>query len=292
MKNFRWLAGAAAVLALTGINASADVITNFPVKDSGMYPFAVDGRSNRGIGARTDIGTGSTSGAEGEGTLIKFDLRPGGLSVIPSGHVVTGAQLRFRSASNSSYIFIANVVAYPLAADWQEGVGTGTVAATPPGTGFPWAPASVGDAVHAYKVVTEVDMATNINATYTSFGTNLIAKTGEAWGAAGGRGIGTDVIDRKMIDMVWTKEGYPSGRALTSGLYFPPITFTTEGVNVITEWANGTLVNHGFNVWGTRPATDTAARQARMSSRESAWPPELVLFTVLAPNPRTLLIFR
>jgi hypothetical protein len=285
MRLFSEMVGVLVLLALMGNRAWGDTITNLPVQDAGMYPFAVDGRSNRGRATRFDIGTGTGAGSEGEGTLIKFDLRPGEVPVVPGGYVIKSAQLRLRSISSSSYIFIAEVVAYPLLASWQEGVGD----SNPPGANFPWFPTSTNDAVCAYRSVTEVDMATNINAAYgTTWGTNLIARAGDAWGAFGGRGLGTDVANRKMIDQLWTKVGYPAGTSLPVGNYFPPLTFTAEGVKVLNEWAKGTLPNHGFNVWGKCPLTDAGGRFARIASRESAYDPELVLVT--GPDPRVTLI--
>lgn len=308
MKNFRWLAGAAAVLALAGNYASADVITNIPVKDAGMYIIPCDGRTSRGGAPRIECTVATNvPGASGDGSLIKFDLRPGGVSVIPAGHIITNAQLRLRSYSGNNARWKHYVLAYPLQADWGEGVAGAYSGA------LPWFPTSVGDATPLYSNVTEIDTCTNL---FYNLGvaistndwaswkasTNLIAKAGTLWNVFGGRGIGTDVANRKMMDYLWINELYPNTKNYGStGGYLPSLSFTEEGVKVISEWAAGTLVNHGFNIWGVCPPNNMLTNvnvTARYGSREpltvggATYPPELVLFTAMPPSPRTLLIFR
>jgi hypothetical protein len=324
MKNFRWLAGAATVLALAGINASADVITNFPVKDSGMFIGQCDGRQNRGAGPRIECTVATNvPGATGDGTLIKFDLRPSGVSVVPVGHVITNAQLRLRSYSGANNTkFKHYVVAYPLLADWGEGNGTNGAV----NGGLPWYPVTVGDATPRYKYVTEVDTGTNMFAVLglaidsNSWGTSTtavnnwknclepLAKDGVLWNTYAGRGIGTDVADRQMMNYLWISDLYPNnGKNYGStGAYLPSLEFAPEGLKVLQEWANGTLVNNGFNFWAVCPPNNMLTNQTltgRAGSREglttggvtTKFPPELVLFTAVPPtlpNPRTLLIFR
>lgn len=268
-----------------------------------MYSYHADGRCNRGGSQRFDIGAAllgastNVPGGEAEGTMIKFDLRPDGVSVVPPGHVIKSAQFRLRSISSGPYYLRMDVVAYPLSADWQEGTGGSG------GTGFPYTPTSTNDATYAYRNVTDVDTATNVyyyggvsvtELQWSSWKntTNLIAKTGDAWAVPGGRGIGTDLLDRKMIDERWTKVGWPSSSGLAVGAYFPSMSFTAEGVKVLNEWSKGTLANNGFNIWGRCPSDDArCGGPSRTASRESAYKPELVLVT--GPDPRmTLLMVR
>jgi hypothetical protein len=256
----------AAVLVGAGGALAATVETLNPVKDSGMYAAAASGNSNRGDDGRFDIGTGPGN----DGALLKFDL---GSVVVPPGQLIVAATLQLKTASSSPYNFNMDVVAYPLTADWQEGVGNSGATG---GTGFPWGPASVGDAVYNYEQVTDVDSGA------APFDTTLVATAGVPWGASGGRGIGTDVLNRLMIDETWVR---PQA-AHPQGTPFAPLTLTAVGLDVLNEWQQGTLDNHGFNIWSAQD--NGSGSSARTGSRELAGAePELIL-TIDVPEPATM----
>lgn len=312
MNTIRWLAGAAVMTALAGNTAWADVITNIVVKDAGFYSTQCDGRSNRGAAPRLELSAETlVDWAHGLGSLLQFELRPGGVSVVPPGHVITNAQLRLRSFQTNNTRWKSFVVAYPLLKEWEEGVaGAGNPA-------LPWFPTLVGDACPLFRYVTAIDSCTNLyyggsiaivtDSTWNSWknNTNVIAKAGEPWAAMSGRGIGTDIADRKMVDELWTSANYPYLKQYAPGTYFPTLQITAEGLKVVEEWAKGTTVNHGLNIWAICPPVSMITNSLgdlvsvyppRWSSREKngavdGYPTELLLFT--APiNPRTLLLVR
>jgi hypothetical protein len=265
----RNVVAAALVLLIVAAGSvfAATVETLNPVKDSGMYYPHSGGNTNRGIGGRFDVG-----GAAGEddNALLMFDLSS---VVVPVGEKIVSATLQFKTASSSAYNFNMDVVAYPLAADWQEGVGTtGGVSGS---TGFPWGPASVGDAVFNYSSVTAV-------APDAAFGGYDVATAGTAWNSPGGRGVGTDVLDRLLIDETWVRPQSVS----PVGTPLDPLTFTAEGLAVLNEWQQGTLANYGLNIW--RTVDNGSGSSARIGSRELAGAePELIL-TIGVPEPATM----
>ena len=103
--------------------------------------------------------------------------------------MIVGAVLQLADTGMGSG-YSVQVVGYPLAVPWQEGLGN---AGTVGDTGFPWGPASIGDAVYAYREVTAVGPGTG------SFASTIVATDGVSWNTPGGRGIGTDVIDCRLF---------------------------------------------------------------------------------------------
>lgn len=221
-----------------------------PVADSGLYGDTSSGQevSNRGSGGRFDIGPIQDA-------LVLFDIS----SQLGPGESVIGATLQLYTA-RQGYTFALHVVGYPLAASWQEGVGNG---GTVGDLAFPWGPASIGDAVYVYQQTTAVGLGTG------SFASILVATAGIPWGVAGGRGIGTDVLNRLMIDADWSKPvaTEPVGTA------FAPLPFTPDGVAVLRGWSAGTIANHGMNIWAS-----TGTSYCASTSREyNGVKPQLIL---------------
>lgn len=208
-----------------------------PVSDLGLYGGGST-YSNRGSGGRMDVGPVDSS-------LMKFDITP----LLAPDECVLSATLQFYTA-RQGYVFDQHVVAYPLAVSWQEGVGNAGAVGD---LGFPWGPASIGDAVHAYKEVTAVGPGTD------SFAGILVAAAGVPWNTPGARGVGTDVLDRLMLDADWAKT--VSGEATGSPL--APLALTAEGAAVIRGWCSGAIENHGMNIWPT-----TASNYAAITTRE------------------------
>ena len=118
--------------------------------------------------------------------------------------VIQTAVLQFKEAKGDRYAYGMHVYAYPLAAAWQEGIGT--TAGASGSTGFPWGPASIGDAVYLYSQVTQVGPAEQYpelaSAGWTGY---IVATNGVPWTVTGGQGVGSDVLNRPMIDQDWTK---------------------------------------------------------------------------------------
>ncbi len=217
-----------------------------PVADSGLYGSTDQDRANRGTGGRMDIGSAQSA-------LVKFDIAP----QLAADECVLSATLQLYTA-RQGYTFTQHVVAYPLAAAWQEGVGNAGAVGD---LGFPWGPASIGDAVWLYQRTTAVGLGTG------GFASILVATDGVPWNVAGGRGVGTDVLDRLMIDSGWVKSvsTEPVGTALA------PLPLTADGAAVIRGWCTGTLENNGMNIWATS-ATNYAAPTSREFGTASARP--------------------
>ena len=231
------------------------------VKDSGMYGAAAGGNSNRGDGGRWDINvTGD------DGGLLQFDFS--GVT-LAAGESISAVTLECFSASGGPSTFDWTLVAYPLVDPWVE--GDGTTGGTSGSTGYPWGPATEGDAVYNYKVVSAV-------AANAGFGGYDTATAGTAWNTPGGRGIGSDVLDRKMMD--WAMSGSQYWSPPTS---YGVMDFTAGGVAVVDEWVAGTLDNNGFSIW----AADGTG-EWRAASRENVTGGVAVLELTIVPEPATM----
>ena len=77
----------------------------------------------------------------GDEIFIQFDLS--GVT-----QQIVAATLNLYWVMNEGTGITADLVAYPLAAPWQEGIGNSGVVG---GTGWPWGPASVGDTSFRFK---------------------------------------------------------------------------------------------------------------------------------------------
>ena len=211
-------------LIITFLAGSTDAryVELTPSKDSGLYANGSDGNSNRGIGGRFDIGTYDS-------TLIQFDLST---TNIYSWETITAGTMEIWTANRGPYPYNMNIVAYPVIDEWQE--GTGTTANISGSTGFPWGPASIGDAVYNYKYVTGVSTGD------APFDTMLVATSGTPWTVAGCKGIGTDVLNYTMINETITGK-------ITNGVQsIAVLTLTHDGLNVFNAWRNGTIDNNGM----------------------------------------------
>ncbi len=238
------------VSAISNVAAvrTAGSLTLMPIADNGLYGAGSD-YSNRGTGGRFDVGLTQDG-------LMRFDLAG---KLVP-GEMITGATLRLYSA-RGGYDFSLHVMAYPLADAWQEGIGN---AGTVGDTGFPWGPASIGDAVFAFKETTAVGLGT------ASFASTIVATDGIPWNAPGGRGIGSDVVDRQLFELDWAGSvsgGDPIGKAM------PEIVLPPDGVDVVRAWSTGAMANNGLNLWAS-----AGSGYAALSTREfNGNRPQLVL---------------
>lgn len=232
---FNWRPGvlfvvlaSAAMLCLSAATIEAAVrnVAVIPVSDAGLYGDLPSGqeRSNRGTGGRWDIGPVQTG-------LLKFDVQ----SQLASDEMVIDATLQLYTA-RQGYVFDMHVVAYPLAAAWQEGIGNAGAVGD---LGFPWGPASIGDAVWLYKQTTQVGLGTS------SFAAVQVATDGVAWNTAGARGVGSDVLNRLMIDQDWAKVNAQAA----VGTPLEPLALTADGVAVLRGWSSGTVANNGMSIW-------------------------------------------
>lgn len=295
------LSGLLLSVLLMSQSLQAEVVTNIVIKDVGLWATQCDGRSNRGGAPRLELSAEVLSDwAPGQGTLLKFDLRPNGVPVLPPGQAITNAELRLRSFQADNVRWKSYIVAYPLLKDWNEGVGGAN------STALPWFPTSVGDSCPMFRYVTSVEACNTLfnggeieiintngwNSWKNESGT--VAKDGEPWAAMSARGLGEDIADRKMIDQLWVSStNYPALASYPPGSYYPVLRFTPEGLKVLEEWARGKAPNYGFNIWAICPPLDMlpeepATRRVfppRLSSKEKApnaeeaYPPELVIYT-------------
>jgi hypothetical protein len=259
------------LFSLSATHSIAATIALKSVKDAGMYAAAADGNSNRGDDGRMDFNT------PGDGLFVQFDLS----GVLGPGDVISAATLElFAARDSNNHDF--QVVGYPLAEAWQEGVGNSGDSGN---TGFPWGPTSVGDTVYNFKEVTEVGLG---NAPFDSIN---VATAGAAWNTPGGRGIGTDVVDRILFDVAIAAEG-----AGDEGQPYTPIEFNASGVSVLNDMANGTLANNGFNVFTAGGNVD-AGNGWRVATRElgarrgtNALVPTLTLQVVPEPSSMSMIL--
>jgi hypothetical protein len=223
-----------------------------PVADSGLYSgggYGGNDCANRGTGGRFDLGPTQAG-------LLKFDLAG---KLLP-GEMVTGATLQLYTA-RAGYSFNLHLLCYPLAAPWQEGIGNAGAVGD---LGFPWGPASIGDAVWMYQQATAVGLGTG------SFVSKIVATAGIPWNTPGGKGIGTDVLDRPMFELDWAKVIGPNDPV---GMALPAIPLTSAGVSVIRGWSTDAVDNNGLNVWASS-GTNYAASTSREYSGNK---PQLVL---------------
>ena len=239
-----------------------------PVKDSGLYFAAADGNSNRGIGGRFDIYTNDSA-------LIQFDLST---TNIHPWEIITAATLQIWTANKGPYPYNMNIVAYPLADSWQE--GTGTTANISGSTGFPWGPASIGDACYNYQEITGNDI---LNDTNSHFNSMMIATSGIPWSVAGAKGIGTDILDFTMINETIT------GKITNEVQSIALMTLSDDGINVLNAWHGGTMDNNGMCMFATHSNTNFGLRVA---SREFLTPEYRPLLTLKVHQEATLIIFK
>ncbi len=211
--------------ACAGVRTTGQLVLN-PMADAGLYGAGSD-YSNRGTGGRMDVGLTQDA-------LLTFDLA----GKLAADEMVTGATLVLGTA-RQGYSFNLQVVAYPLVAPWGEGIGNG---GTVGDLGFPWAPASIGDAVWAFQRVTAVGPGSG------SFAGSTVATAGIPWAIPGGRGVGSDVLDRQLFAMSWARTVGPNDAA---GSPMPAMPFTPIGVGVVRGWSCGTVDNNGLNIWAT-----------------------------------------
>lgn len=212
------------LICATGVTAE-EVVVLPTVKDTQLIE-GFDGATNKGYGGNIYWGPNDT-------VLMQWDLS--GIT-IPEGEVIQSATLELFSAHVGGYGWNWNVTAYPMRDPWQEGIGIPTDGFG--GVDFPWGPASIGDAVYAYKQVSATGLGTG------SFATETVATAGVPWGAPGAKDTETDVYPRVMIDQVTEGPtiGYPPGTSLAV------LDFTTEGLTVLTDWITGALTNNGMQV--------------------------------------------
>jgi len=251
---------------VAGIVQADRTVTLTASKDSGLYKAAASGNSNRGDDGRFDIGVGSDS------ALLQFDLSGVSLAV---GESIASATLTISSASAGPFNYnFANLEAFPMVAPWQEGVGN---SGSTGGTGFPWGPASVGDAVFNYKTVATVGVGA------APFNTTTVATGGTAWNVAGALGLGTDILNRKIIDEATSGTGNAVGQVLVEA----PL--TADGLNVLGEWIAGTLDNNGFNLLVQTGNGTGSWRAASSEFPTVAARPELEILIVPEPISLSLL---
>ena len=262
------------VLALVVAFASSSamavrVVTLESVKDVGLWgnsgtPTDASG-SNRGLGGRMDI---TTTGV-GNSSLVQFDLS----GVLLPGETISAGVVNLYGARGGGTNGI-QVVGYPVAAPWVEGLGTtgGVVGST----GFPWGDAATGDVCYDYKSIGSVIVA-------ATFGNYKVADHAiadhTAWVAGGCKGIGTDVLVTKMIDETVNNGSFSLGTLINGFTVLP------AGVGVLNQWAAGTLDNNGISMWS--PNVGDGKWDVRAGTRELAGAePELVL--TIIPEPATM----
>jgi len=327
MMRLTTLLGLAVVLtAMSSMHSvHARVVTVKADRDLGMYGIESAATNapgvlgtNRGAGGRFDMdGTATnngfnedpsywTPGGSGQNVLMGFDMST--LNLQP-GEFISSAVMNIYRLS-AGYGFDVDFVAYPMRDTWSEGIGT--TGGDSGSEGFPWGPTQVGDSVRSLRVVDTVVVADGI------WGANNFdaAATGTAWAVPGGLGIGTDMINRKMFTERRT-QGFGNqldGESLFSGSdgRFPEqggLEFDQVGLDVLTEWEDGTLDNNGLNLffetdygdprqggsWGNRSRIRAASRENDNGESSPGVPnvagwaaPELVI--TIVPEPSTLVL--
>ena len=243
-------------------STEARYVELIPVKDSGFY--AAHGNSNRGDGGRFDIGTDDSA-------LIQFDLST--TNIYP-WETITAGTMEIWTANKGPYPYNMNIVAYPVADSWQE--GTGTTAGVTGSTGFPWGPAAVGDAVYNYKYVTGVSTG---DAPF-----NMVATSGTPWTVAGCKGIGTDILNYKMINETIT------GKITNAVQSIAVLTLTGDGINAFNAWRDGTIDNNGMCMFVD--INYDSLYGLRVASRENLTPELRPRLTLKVHQEATVLIFK
>jgi len=318
----------AAVCSLQSAEAGVvEVVTLKADRDLGLYaiesaPVGAPGilGTNRGLGGRMDFsGTATnngdptdptiwTPGGPGQNGLMSFDLSS--LSLQP-GDSIASAELNIYRLG-AGYGFDVDLVAYPLREAWSE--GNGTTGGVSGSTGFPWGPTQVGDTVRSFRVVDTVVPGEGI------WGGNGFdaAATGVAWDLPGALRVGSDMVNRKMFTQRRT-QGFANqadGESMFSGSdgRFPAengLEFSQDGLDVLTDWENGTLANNGLNLFfetdygDPRIGSSTGAGSSwRATTRENSsgesspgvpnvagWAaPDLVIEIHRVPEPATLVL--
>ena len=169
------------------------------VKSSADLPMiAAAPGSNRGLGGQHYWDNGDTM-------LLKFDL-----SGLSPGMVVKAGTLELFSGHEGPYDFNWQVTAHAMRVDWQEGIGTtdgvyGSI-------GYPWGPASLGDATFAYRQVTATGS--------TGWGSGaIVGIAGIPWEVPGALGTNQDCFPDLLIDQAvpgpyqTSPRGHEPGRA-------------------------------------------------------------------------------
>lgn len=250
------------LFAVTGAAIAAPYdVTLLPTKDSGMYAAVAAGASNRGLGGRMDLGGGSA----GDGCLVQYDLT----GVLAAGESIQSAVIKVYAARGTGLApWTQNVVGYDLANAWGEGVGNGGAVGD---LGYPWGPASVGDAVFNYSSVTATG-------TVPGYGP-VVATAGTPWNTAGGRGIGSDVNSSLIAS------GTMTGGGIATDMYLGEVDFSAAGVALLNTWAAGGGSNNGLSLW-TLDGSSTPPMPLATIEHAGARGAELVL--TIVPEPMTM----
>jgi len=224
-------------LVFSSILTAAEVALT-SVKDSGIYindpgndppnSNSDNGSSNRGDGGRMDLNK------FGDGFFVQFDFSS--VSLGPS-QSITSAVLELSAASNSNVSGAGlNIIGAALKDPWGEGIGNSGSSGD---TGFPWGPASIGDASFNFKSATAVGLGS------PGFAGQTIATAGTAW--AGPNGAGRDAADQagsgSLFDFNYIDTFAGSGNR------FNDIPFSASGISVVTDMIDGSLDNNGFNIY-------------------------------------------
>ena len=244
-------------------------------RDLGLYtqegaPVAAPGvlGTQRGKGGRMDVFGNSAAGGNGT-SLLSFDLA----GLVPSGEVIVSATLDLQSARDGSN-WDADVAIYPMAVSWTEGLGTSN--STDGDIGFPWGDAAVGDSVYSFQSTTSVVQGE------AGFASVMVASAGTAWNTPGAQGIGTDLLNRKMF------AGTEAGSSGAAGDLLASMALNAEGIAVLNEWADGSLVNNGLNVFFEAENAPSGWRIATSEFGEFA--PTLTIVTAVVPEPSTTVL--
>ena len=258
------------VMLFVASSAMARTVDLCATKDVGLWgnagAAAADAYSNRGDGGRMD----ATTNGSGCSFLIQFDLS--GVT-LAAGEYVDSVSLQLYSARDGGTDTL-QLVAYPMAAAWQE--GTGTTGGVSGSTSYPWGDAAVGDVSWNYKAATAV-------AVDAGFGNYKVATAGTAWNTAGAKGVGTDTETPKMVDQVMEESWTGGGQAMTV------IDFTDDGVDEVEDWIDGTdTSNDGMVFWA---ASADKTWDLRVATREYGGGTKCPTLTVtIVPEPSSLVL--
>ena len=85
--------------------------------------------------------------------------------------------------------------------------------------------------------------------------------------------------------------GAVAGTAGGSGELLGSLLLSTDGVAVLNEWADGSLVNNGLNVFfDTGTTTDWRIATREFADNADEFAPRLILETAMVPEPSTLFL--
>lgn len=262
---------AVCIVFIAGV-ASARSVTLKTAKDSQLIAGAGGGNTTKGLGGLMYWDSGDTA-------LLQWDFS--GVTLAP-GEYISSATLTVYSGHVGPYQFEWDIEAYPMRDAWQESIGVPTDGYG--GIGFPWGPASVGDAVYNYKSVTATGPGTG------SFATETVATDGTPWEVPGAMGPNQDHYPRLMIDEV--ASGGLEDRPV--GTLVGMMDFTAEGINVLEEWIDGSLANNGL-VFSAVATGNVPGSNWRLATREHSMTPETApspyapeLNIEIAPEPASL----